>query len=104
MARSSSFKGNIMTKILYIHNLSRDMTQAQLLELFSTAGEVLNVFLISDRWTSNPKGYGFVQMATEATASKAVKLLNGTKWLSRTLLVRQTAENDSRLEGLMSNG
>lgn len=90
--------------MLYVHNLSYDVTQAQLLELFSRAGEVLDVFLISDRWTSTPKGYGFVQMANAAAASKAVKLLDGTKLFHRTLMVRQTSGNDSRLEGLLTNG
>lgn len=93
-----------MSKILYVHNLSYEVTSAQILELFSNAGEVSDVFLIADRWTSTPKGYGFVQMATEAAARKAIGLLNGTKLMRRTLLVSQTAENDLRLEGLLING
>lgn len=85
-----------MSTILYVHNLSDNAIHAQLLELFSQAGQVSNVFLITDPWTAAPKDFAFVQMATETAANDAIQLLHGMNWLNRALLVHLTTENDWR--------
>jgi len=90
-----------MGTILLVRNLSYDVTPAQIQELFSRAGKVSDVYLITDRWTATPKGFGFVQMASEAAEKKAVQLLHDTSWLNRTLLVRVATENDQRMGGIV---
>ncbi len=89
-----------MGTILLVRNLSYDVTPAQLQKLFSSAGKVSDVYLVTDRWTATPKGFGFVQMTTEAAAKKAVQLIHDTKWLDRTLLVRAATDNDLRMGGI----
>ncbi len=89
-----------MGTILLVRNLSYDVTPAQLQELFSSAGKVSDIYLVTDRWTATPKGFGFVQMTTEAAAKKAARLLHDTSWLNRTLLVREATENDLRMGGI----
>ena len=49
-----------MPKKLYVGNMSYDTTQDQIRQLFSEAGEVADVSIITDRETGRPKGFGFV--------------------------------------------
>jgi len=90
-----------MGTLIYVRNLTKDVTSAQLFELFAQAGEVADVYLVTDRWTATPKGFAFVQMESESDAKRAVKLLNGSTWFNRTLLVRFTTETDENLGGIM---
>ncbi|MBK8024714.1 MAG: RNA-binding protein [Chloroflexi bacterium] len=83
-----------MNSLLYVRNLSYEVTQDQLRELFSRAGEVFYICLITDRWTGVSKGFGFVQMATEAASQKAVQLLHGLFWAEQSLLVHITVNSD----------
>ena len=66
---------------LYVGNLSYSVTNDQLKELFSTFGEVANVNVIDG------KGFGFVEMSSEAEANKVKDSLNGTEFQGRTLKV-----------------
>ncbi len=66
-----------MNKKLYIGNLSYDATEAELRELFGTAGPVVSVSLMTDRETGRPKGFGFVEMETAEAAQQAIQTLNG---------------------------
>ena len=80
-----------MTTKLYVGNLPYDATEAELRELFAQAGEVSSVALPTDRDTGRPRGFGFVEMASEDAARKAISLLNG-----RTLRDRQIKVNESQ--------
>ncbi len=66
-----------MAKRLYVGNLAFNTTQTQLQDLFSQAGEIAEVNLITDRYTGTPKGFAFIEMATEEAAQEAVKRFNG---------------------------
>ena len=61
---------------LYVGNLSYNVTEADLRTLFSQAGEIKEVALIMDRDTRQPKGFGFVEMTTQAEAEKAIQMFN----------------------------
>ncbi len=63
-----------MNKKLYVGNLSYDTTEAELTELFAQFGEVTSATVITDRVTGRSKGFGFVEMATDETAEKALGL------------------------------
>ena len=54
-----------MAKKLYVGNMPYSTTSEQLRELFAQAGEVAEITIITDRDTGRPKGFGFVEMATE---------------------------------------
>jgi RNA recognition motif-containing protein len=66
-----------MTQKLYVGNLSYSTTEDTLRTLFAEFGEIESVKLITDRDTGRPKGFGFVEMATDEAAQKAIRGLNG---------------------------
>ena len=66
-----------MAKNLYVGNLSFDTTQAKLQELFEAHGQVATVNVITDRYSGRPRGFAFVEMATEEGASAAMGALDG---------------------------
>ncbi len=88
-----------MTKKLYVGNMSYDTTQDQIRELFSQAGEVSDVALITDRETGRPKGFGFVEMATEEGSKEAIKRFNGYSLDNRNLTVNEARPREERSGG-----
>ncbi len=65
-----------MESKLYVGNLSYNVTEDQLRELFGQAGVIKEVTMIMDRDTQRPKGFGFVEMTTQVEAQKAIELFN----------------------------
>jgi cold-inducible RNA-binding protein len=78
-----------MAKNLYVGNMSYDTTQERLQELFQTHGEVTSINIITDRDTGQPRGFAFVEMATEQAAGAAIAALNGQDVDGRTLTVNE---------------
>ena len=88
-----------MTENLYVGNFAYDTTQEQIRELFSQAGEVTDVSLITDRETGRPKGFGFVEMATEEGSQEAIKRFNGYALGNRSLTVNEARPHEERSGG-----
>jgi cold-inducible RNA-binding protein len=78
-----------MGKNLYVGNMSYDTTQNKLQELFGVYGEVTSVNIITDGFTGRPRGFAFVEMATEEASSAAIAALNGQEVDGRTLTVNE---------------
>ena len=78
-----------MAKKLYVGNLAYNVTAATLQELFATVGEVVSATVISDRMTNRSKGFGFVEMATDAQAQAAIDGLNGREVEGRAITVAE---------------
>ncbi|KPL21815.1 MAG: RNA-binding protein [Anaerolineae bacterium SM23_84] len=76
-----------MNKNLFVGNLSYDATADQLRDLFATAGTVVEAKVIYDRYTNRSRGFGFVEMATEAEAQEAIEKLNGQELVGRQISV-----------------
>jgi len=76
-----------MNKNLFVGNLSYDATADQLRDLFTTAGTVVEAKVIYDRYTNRSRGFGFVEMATEAEAQEAIEKLNGQELVGRQIRV-----------------
>ncbi|MBI2010126.1 MAG: RNA-binding protein [Candidatus Chisholmbacteria bacterium] len=76
-------------KKLYVGNLAYSITQDQLREHFSQAGTVTDAVVITDRETGKGRGFGFVEMATEAEAKKAIEMFNGKELDGRALVVNE---------------
>ncbi|MBE2184050.1 MAG: RNA-binding protein [Anaerolineae bacterium] len=76
---------------LYIGNLHYDITQAQLLTLFSQAGDVSTVYLAHDRYTSKSSGFAFVTMVTDEEGQKAISLFHGHLLRDRPMTVAEMA-------------
>lgn len=78
-----------MAKKLYVGNLSYNTHDEDLREAFSKIGEVLSVTLIVDQATGRSKGFGFVEMAADEDAEKAITTMNGTSLMDRTITVNE---------------
>ncbi len=74
---------------LYVGNLSYGTTQEELAEIFSEAGTVSNASLMSDRYTGQSRGFGFVEMASDEDGQNAIQLLNGRNVGGRDLVVNE---------------
>jgi RNA recognition motif-containing protein len=78
-----------MAKKLYVGNLSYNTHEEDLREAFSKIGEVVSATLIVDQASGRSKGFGFVEMATDEDADKAITSLNGTAFMDRTITVNE---------------
>ena len=63
---------------IFVGNLSWEATEEELNDLFAGSGEVTSVKIVSDKFTGQPKGFAFVEMASDADALKAIEALNGS--------------------------
>lgn len=78
-----------MGKKLYVGNLAYSTTEDDLRDTFTKVGEVASAKLIIDPTNGRSKGFGFVEMATEEDAQKAISTLNGTDLHGRTITVNE---------------
>jgi RNA recognition motif-containing protein len=78
-----------MGKKLYVGNLPFSATDASLSETFANCGSVSSSKIITDRDTGRSKGFGFVEMSTEAEAQSAIAKFNGADWDGRPMTVNE---------------
>ena len=88
-----------MAKKLYVGGLSYSTTEDTLRDAFSQAGAVESATIIMDRMSGRSKGFGFVEMASEDEAAKAIEMLNGKDLDGRTLTVNEARPQEPRREG-----
>jgi RNA recognition motif-containing protein len=92
-----------MAQKLYVGSLSYNTTEDTLRTLFAEFGEIESVKLIMDRDTGRPKGFAFVEMATDQAAQAAISALNGKSVDNREIRVEraqpQTDRRDDRRDG-----
>lgn len=93
-----------MAKKLYVGNLSYQMTEDGLRDLFAPLGEVSSVKIITDAATGRSKGFGFVEMANEEEADKAIASLNGTTVQDRAINVSEARPQRERERGRTGGG
>jgi RNA recognition motif-containing protein len=74
---------------LYVGGLPYSVTEARLQEVFSTHGTVESANVISDKFTGQSRGFGFVEMSSGSEAQSAISGLNGTQLDGRTLTVNE---------------
>ncbi|MFH1231398.1 MAG: RNA-binding protein [Planctomycetota bacterium] len=85
-----------MGKKLYVGGLSYDTAEETLKQTFAQAGTVETVKVIIDRDSGRSKGFGFVEMATDEEAAKAIELLNGKELDGRSLIVNEAKPMEPR--------
>lgn len=88
-----------MGKKLYVGNLSYDVQNSDLEQLFSQHGTVASADVISDRDSGRSKGFGFVEMSTDAEAQAAIAALNGFEHGGRALTVNEARPKEDRKSG-----
>jgi cold-inducible RNA-binding protein len=86
-------------KSIFIGNLSFSVTEAALRWLFEAYGSVASVNIVTDRDSGQPRGFGFVEMTTDAEAAKAINGLNGKVLKGRTLNVNEARPKAERPAG-----
>lgn len=81
---------------IYVGNLSYEVGQDDLKQVFEEYGVVKNVQLPTDRETGRLRGFGFVEMGTEAEETAAIEALDGAEWMGRNLKVNKAKPKEDR--------
>ncbi len=74
---------------LYVGGLPYSVTDGRLQEIFTEHGTVESARVVSDKFTGQSRGFGFVEMSSGSEAQKAIDALNGTQLDGRTLTVNE---------------
>src|SRR3970040_752459 len=88
---------------LYVGGLPYSVTEGKLQEIFSAHGTVESANVISDKFTGQSRGFGFVEMSSNSEAQKATEARNATQLAGRTLTVKK-AKPMARRDGGGSGG
>lgn len=84
---------------LYVGSLAYSIDDTKLKDMFADAGTVVSAQVIMDRDTNQSKGFGFVEMSSDAEAQEAIKKLNGTEVDGRSIVVNEARPKEDRSSG-----
>ncbi|HEY1371331.1 MAG TPA: RNA-binding protein [Candidatus Binatia bacterium] len=84
---------------LYVGGLPYSVTEGRLEEIFAEYGSVQSARVISDKFTGQSRGFGFVEMNSGEEAQKAIDALNGSQLDGRTLVVNEARPQERRPGG-----
>ena len=93
-----------MATRIYVGGLPYSASEQDLNNLFATHGTVNSATVITDKYTGQAKGFGFVEMSTEAESKTAINALNGTQMGGRTLTVNEAKPREERPRGGSGGG
>ena len=93
-----------MGKKLYVGNLAYSMNDGSLHALFSQHGEVTSATVLTDRDSGRSKGFGFVEMATDAQAQAAIQAVHDQSVEGRALVVNEARPREERSGGFGGGG
>ncbi len=85
-----------MAKKLYVGSLSYNTTEDTLKDMFSEAGTVTSATIIIDKMSNRSKGFGFVEMASDEEAAKAIEMFNGKEVDGRNIVVNEARPMEDR--------
>jgi RNA recognition motif-containing protein len=88
-----------MATKLYVGNLSYQTTDQDLQDLFAQSGNVTSAQVVTDRYSGQSRGFGFVEMATEDEAQQAIAAVNGKTIGGRALVVNESRPQAARTGG-----
>jgi RNA recognition motif-containing protein len=81
---------------IYVGNLSYNVSQEELSDVFSEYGTVTRVQLPTDRETGRSRGFGFVEMESEAAETAAINALDGAEWKGRVMKVNKARPREEK--------
>lgn len=81
---------------IYVGNLAYSVTDADLREAFGASGEVSSASVITDKFSGQSKGFGFVEMPNNAEANEAIKALNEKPLKGRNMRVNEAKPREDR--------
>jgi hypothetical protein len=84
---------------IFVGGLSRDATEEDVQSAFAAYGKVTSVAVLKDKFTGEPRGFGFVEMESKAEAEAAINALNGTQLKGRSLTVNEARPRTDRPRG-----
>lgn len=84
---------------IYIGNLSYEVNQEDLNEVFAEYGTVKRVHIPTDRETGRVRGFAFVEMESEDNEDKAIEALDGAEWMNRQLKVNKARPRENNRGG-----
>ncbi len=84
---------------IYVGNLSRDVTEEDLRQAVEAFGQVTSINIITDRFSGESRGFGFVEMPDKAEAQSAIDGLNGKELKGRTLTVNEARPRSEKRGG-----
>jgi RNA recognition motif-containing protein len=84
---------------LYVGGLPYSATEQQLSDLFAAHGTVASARIIADKFTGQSRGFGFVEMSSDAEAKAAITALNGSDMGGRSLTVNEAKPMEQRSSG-----
>ncbi|HEY2104134.1 MAG TPA: RNA-binding protein [Candidatus Binataceae bacterium] len=88
-----------MPSKLYVGNLAYSVSGSDLEELFSQAGAVQSATVITDKFSGQSKGFGFVEMASAGDAATAIQRFNDTDLKGRNIKVNEAKPRESKFGG-----
>jgi len=81
---------------LFVGNLPYSVTELELRDLFGAFGTVTDAKIVTDRESGRPRGFGFVEMSSDAEAKKAIEEINGRDVKGRAIAVKEAEERGAR--------
>ena len=81
---------------IYVGNLSFDASEEDLRQLFSGFGQVSSATIVKDRYSGQPRGFGFIEMPDQTEARTAIENLNGKELLGRSINVSEARPKTDR--------
>ena len=81
---------------IYVGNLSYEVTDSSLIEVFAEYGTVKRVQIPTDRETGKVRGFAFVEMGTDTEEAAAIEALDGAEWMGRNLKVNKAKPKEDR--------
>jgi RNA recognition motif-containing protein len=88
-----------MPSRLYVGNLAYSVSNEDLRELFSQVGQVQSATVISDKFSGQSKGFGFVEMTTSEEAANAIRQFDGSELKGRNIKVNEAKPRESGFGG-----
>lgn len=91
--RLQIFNQSVMN--IFVANLNFKVRSENLKEIFSEYGEVITARIITEKGSRRSKGFGFVEMANDEDAKKAINALDGAEWEGRTIIVKEALPREN---------
>ncbi|MEK7129490.1 MAG: RNA-binding protein [Patescibacteria group bacterium] len=85
-----------MATNLFVGNLPYTMDSDKLGQVFAQAGQVVSAKVISDKYSGRSRGFGFVEMASDAESKKAIEMFNGKDVEGRAMVVNEAKPREER--------
>jgi cold-inducible RNA-binding protein len=89
---------------LFVGNLSFDVLENDITDLFSKAGTVTSVNILQDKFTGKGRGFGFVEMSNETETKNAISMFDGKQFQGRALKVNEARPREQRPPGAGGEG